>query len=905
MKSSEIRQAFLDFYAGRGHEVVPSAPLIPQNDPTLMFVNAGMVQFKDVFTGKERRDYTRACSSQKCIRISGKHNDLENVGVTARHHTFFEMLGNFSFGDYFKEEAIVSAWELLTREFQIDRDRLVVTVYNGEGGFPADDDAAAIWKKVTGWGDDRILRCGKEDNFWSMGDTGPCGPCSEIHFFHGDEVDVSSFGEEPGIDGKGWTEIWNLVFMQFDRAEKDAEPTLLPAPSIDTGAGLERVAAVLQGVTSNYDTDVLRRLVDYTGEIAGKKYGGSTGDDDVSMRVIADHARTTAFLIAEGVLPDKQRREYVLRRVMRRAIRHGHRLGIDDLFLHKVAGAVVDFMADAYPELADRRELIAEMSEGEETRFRATLRRGMKILDERFDELREGGKQELPADVVADLYTTYGFPLDLTEVIAREQKIAVDLAAATVIVKGEEDAEGDIDPTAALDPVYREVANKAGSTTFNGYQTEVGDSDVVALIRIDTEGEGDEAVERRTVVEQVAQGDDVEIVVAETPFYAEAGGQVGDQGTIRREGTEAQVTNTRRPIGTVSLHRAKLTSGALRVGDRVHLEVDHDKRTATRRNHSATHLLHWALKEVLGQHAQQKGSLVGPDTLRFDFAHNQPLTDEEIQRVEKLVNAKVLTNAPVQTDILAIDEARARGAVAIFEEKYGDVVRVLTMTDDSVELCGGTHCHALGDIGLFKIVSEGGTAAGVRRILAATGQNALTYVDGLQDELARARVAAKATTGGDLADKIDKIVQSERQLQKRVAKLEKQLVEGGGSGGGIDSMLTQARTVGDVKVLGVKVADGTKMATLRELSEKLRDKLGGKAVVLVAANGGDKAQLALTVSKAATDELKAGALIKPIAGHVGGSGGGRPDMAQAGGSDTSGIDEAVEAVYAEVESALG
>ncbi len=904
MNSFEIRQSFLDFYAGRGHEVVPSAPLIPQNDPTLMFVNAGMVQFKDVFTGHERREYERATSSQKCIRISGKHNDLENVGVTARHHTFFEMLGNFSFGDYFKEEAIVSAWELLSNEWDIDKKRMVVTVYNGEGGFPADDEAAAIWKKVTGWGDDRILPCGKDDNFWSMGDTGPCGPCSEIHFFHGDDLELSSFGKEPGIDGKGWTEIWNLVFMQFDRAHKNAAPTNLPAPSIDTGAGLERVAAVLQDVTSNYDTDVLRGLVEFTANIAGKAYTGSSGDDDVSMRVIADHARTTAFLVAEGVMPDKQKREYVLRRVMRRAIRHGHRLGIDDLFLHRVAGEVVSLMGDAYPELTERSELITRVSEGEETRFRATLRRGMKILDERFNEIENTGVQELHPEVAADLYTTYGFPLDLTEVIAAEQGVAVNIAAATTIVKGAEDVDGPIDPTAALALAHREVARLAENTTFNGYQTEVGESDIVAIIRIVRTGEGEDAVENREVVEQVAHGDEVEIVVAQTPFYAQAGGQVGDAGVIRREGVLARVTQTHRPIGTVTLHRAMMIEGALRVGDTVELEVDHALRLATRRNHSATHLLHWALRQVLGQHAQQKGSLVGPDALRFDFAHNQPLTTDEIQEVETRVNDKILSNAPIQTDVLAIDEARARGAVAIFEEKYGDVVRVLTMTEDSVELCGGTHCSSLGEVGLFKIATEGGTAAGVRRILAVTGNNALRFVRGLQDELSRARVAAKATTGGDLADKIAKMAAAERQLDKRVKRLEKQLVEGGGSGAGIEGMLSRAKVVGDVQVLGVKVANGTKMGTLRELGEKLRDKLGEKAVVLVAADNGDKAHLALTVSKAATSVLKAGVLIKPIAGHVGGSGGGRPDMAQAGGTKTAGIDKAVAAVYLEVANAL-
>jgi alanyl-tRNA synthetase len=897
MDSAALRQFFLEFFQKRGHEIVPSAPLVPRNDPTLMFVNAGMVQFKDVFTGKDRRPYTRAASSQKCIRISGKHNDLENVGVTARHHTFFEMLGNFSFGDYFKEQAIVYAWELITKELGIPRERLVVTVFKGEEGFAPDDEAAALWRKVSGFGDDRVLCLGKDDNFWSMGDTGPCGPCSEIHFFHGDEPDAGRFGEEPGTDGRGWTEIWNLVFMQYDRAAKDAPALPLPAPSIDTGAGLERLAGAVQGVTSNYDTDVMRRLVDETAAIANKPYRGSGDPDDISMRVIADHARTTAFLIAEGVMPDKQRREYVLRRVMRRAIRHGHRLGIDRPFLHRVALEVVAAMGDAYPELAERKELIARVTEGEEVRFRATLRRGMKILDERFLALGGSGARTLSAADAADLYSTYGFPLDLTEVIAAEQGFEVDVKQAEAIVRGADEATGPIDPGAALDPAYRELAVRVGSSTFSGYETEIDESEVLALVaRQGSEGP-------RRLVDEASAGSEVEIAVERTPFYAEAGGQVGDGGRMVGEGVTIEVADTQRPFGQVTLHRGRVTSGTLRLGQRLTLEVDHQKRSATRRNHSATHLLHWALKEVVGQHAQQKGSLVGPDVLRFDFAHNAALTRAEIERIEDLVNAKILENAPVETEVLAIDEARAKGAVAIFEEKYGDVVRVLTMTSDSVELCGGTHCRALGDIGMFKIVSEGGTAAGVRRIFAATGEHALGYVRELERDMERAREAAKAH-GGDLADKIGKLVAHERQLERRVSELEKQLVEGGG-GGGIDGMLTAARTIGDVRVLGIKVADGTSMTNLREIAEKLRDKLGERAVVLAGSKSGDKAQLALMVSKSATDRLQAGALIRPIAKHVGGSGGGRPDMAQAGGAEIGGLDAAVQAVYREVEAVLG
>jgi len=903
MNSAALRQAFLGFFADKDHQVVPSAPLVPRNDPTLMFVNAGMVQFKDVFTGREQRDYQRACSSQKCIRISGKHNDLENVGVTARHHTFFEMLGNFSFGDYFKEAAIVYAWELLTKELALSPERMVVTVFEGDEDFPPDDEAAALWHKVSGLGQDRVLRLGAADNFWSMGPTGPCGPCSEIHYFHGDDVDPASFGPEPALDGSGWTEIWNLVFMQYER-ELGKAATPLPAPSIDTGAGLERLACVLQGVKSNYDSDVLRRLLGRIEDIASKKYGATAGDDDVSMRVIADHARTTAFLIAEGVMPDKQKREYVLRRVMRRAIRHGHRLGVDTLFMPQMANEVVDAMGADYPELVERKELIEQVVAGEETRFRATLRRGMKILDDRFAVLK-GDQPTLPAEVAADLYTTYGFPLDLTELICAERSFGVDVDGAKTIISGAESADGPIDPAAAVDSVYRELVAELPATEFTGYTSDCGLTEVAAIVKlVPTSGDGDF---ERVRVQSAAAGDLIDVVLSRTPFYAEAGGQLGDQGTLRGEGDsglQVDVSTTASPLGDLSFHRGTVRGGSLDVGDQVMAEVDRDKRQATCRNHSATHLLHWALREVLGEHAQQKGSLVGPDVLRFDFAHNQALSREQIGQVERLVNRKVLTNAPVQTEVLPIAEARARGAVAIFEEKYGDQVRVLTMSADSVELCGGTHCQALGQIGLFKILSEGGTAAGVRRIFAATGLNALARVQAVEDELRRARQAAKAQTGGDLAERIGKMWGREKQLEKRIKELDKKLLEGGGDGGGIEGMLAQAKVISGMKVLGQRVADGTSMASLREIAEKLRDKLGGEAVVLIGCAQGKKAQLALMVSKAATAKLKAGSLIKPIAKHVAGSGGGRPDMAQAGGGNPAGIDDAIAALYVEVESAL-
>ncbi|HEY4121465.1 MAG TPA: alanine--tRNA ligase, partial [Byssovorax sp.] len=610
--SSDVRRGFLDFFAQRGHEVVASAPLLPQHDPTLMFVNAGMVQFKDVFTGAESRPYQRATSSQKCIRISGKHNDLENVGVTARHQTFFEMLGNFSFGDYFKEEAIAYAWDLLTKVYEIPRDKLVITVFQGEQGFAPDDEARALWKGVTGFGDERVIGLGMKDNFWQMGETGPCGPCTEIHFWNGEGTpDLSKFLDEPPPDGKGWTEIWNLVFMQYERFVDGGGATTqrpLPKPCVDTGMGLERISCVLQGVTSNYDTDLLRPLVDKTAEIAGKAYTGGMADDDVSMRVVADHARATAFLIAEGVMPDKQKREYVLRRVMRRAIRHGHRLGIERPFLHEVALVCVDGMGAAYPELTERREMIARVTEDEEVRFRATLRRGMKILDERFADLRSAGEARLGAAAAADLYTTYGFPLDLTEVIAAESDFTVDVAGAEKIIHQEGDADGPIDPNAALDRVYHDIKGKHGATTFVGYERESAESSIAALV---------DKVEGGTRV--------VEVVVNETPFYGEAGGQVGDIGVITGDGLRMEVFDTQKPLGVV-VHRAKVIEGAPAVGQRVTLTVDHAARSATRRNHSATHVLHWALRKVLGEHAQQKGSRVGPDVLRFDFSSNRAMS---------------------------------------------------------------------------------------------------------------------------------------------------------------------------------------------------------------------------------------------------------------------------------------
>ncbi len=896
MSASEARATFIEFFRGKGHQVVASGSLIPPNDPTLMFVNAGMVPFKDVFTGAETRPAKRATSSQKCIRISGKHNDLENVGVTARHHTFFEMLGNFSFGDYFKEDAIKYAWELLTQVYKLPTDRLAITVFGGDKAEPSlkpDDEARAIWKKVTGFSDDRIIGLGLKDNFWQMGETGPCGPCTEIHYFLGDNPDLKLFGEEPGADGRGWMEIWNLVFMQFERSVVNGVATLtpLPSPCVDTGMGLERIASVLQGKVTNYDCDLLRALVDKAATISKKKYGGTLSDNDVSMRVIADHARTTAFLIAEGVFPDRAGREYVLRRVMRRAIRHGHRLGITKPFLHEVALEVVARMGDQFPELVARKQLIATVAEQEEVRFRQTIDRGLKILEDEIESLRSQGKTQISGETAFKLYDTYGFPLDLTEVIARERSIDVDVAGYEKALEAQRGrSEGSKVGEAAIGEVFREALERVRKSApdgvqFDGYDTERGEGAIVAIVN------------RGALVDRATAGDSVAIVTDRTPFYGESGGQMGDAGVIRSAGATFDVTDTQKPIGGLIAHVGKVASGEFKVGAKVTLEVDHERRAATRRNHSATHLLHWALRNVLGDQATQKGSLVGPERLRFDFSHGKALSTEEIERIENLVNTKILSNAPIETEVLPVAEARAKGAMAIFEEKYGDVVRVLTMTPDSVELCGGTHARALGDIGLFKVVSEGGLAAGVRRIEAVTGMNALGHMRSVEGDLKKVARSLKSGVA-DVAEKAEKLVERDRQLEKEIAEL-KRAVAMGGSGGGsnaLDEAVSGARAIAGGHAAAMRM-DGADPAMLREIAEKLRDRLGDSVVLVAAATDG-KASLVIAVSKSLTARFKAGELIKKVASVVGGSGGGRPDLAQAGGTQVERIDEAIREFYA-------
>ena len=878
--SSEIRESFLRFFAEREHTRVPSGPLVPPNDPTLMFTNAGMVQFKDVFTGKEERPYSRATSSQKCIRISGKHNDLENVGVTARHHTFFEMLGNFSFGDYFKRDAIQFAWDYFVDTLSLEPERIVVTVFGGEDGLaPADDEAAAIWKDVTGFPSERIIRCGAKDNFWQMGDTGPCGPCSEIHYCLGlDDIDPRTFGEEPAADGRGWFELWNLVFMQFER-HAGGEMTDLPAPSIDTGAGLERIAVVKQGVLSNYDTDLLRPIVDLASEISGKRYRGSQSEDDISMRVIADHARTTAFLISEGVFPDKEGRPYVLRRVMRRAIRHGHRLGIGEPFLHHCALRVADIMGEVYPQLDEHRALIEQITLQEEERFRRTLDRGLQLIAENDQWVQRGSVRSLPGDVAFRLYDTYGFPIGLQEVIGRERGFEIDQKGFEAeLEQARLRSQGSRVGSRAVDEVYPALAQQIGTVEFLGYDSESAKSEVVALV-IDG-----------NPVDELREGASAEIITRATPFYAEQGGQVGDRGVITAGGTRFEVEDTQKPVDGLVVHCGKVTSGSLKTGDTVELEVDRTLRGATRRNHSATHLLHFALRQVLGETAAQKGSLVGPERLRFDYSGTRPLEPAEILRIEDLVNARVLENTDITTEVLPMDEAKKRGAIGIFEEKYGDVVRMLAI-GPSLELCGGTHASRTGDIGLFKILSDTGLAAGVRRIEATTGLNALDHLRRVEAELSGAAALLKAPAQA-LRDRVGRLVEQQRESQREIDRLKRSLMSGGST-----DLSADAREVDGARVLGAMVELGDAGA-LRDMADQLRDKLAPAVVLLGSpSKDGKKALLVCSVSKGLTDRYRAGDIVKAAASVVGGSGGGRPDFAQAGGPDPTKLADAVTKVY--------
>ncbi|MCG7907730.1 MAG: alanine--tRNA ligase [Candidatus Thiodiazotropha taylori] len=872
--SADIRRAFLDYFAQHQHEIVASSPLVPQNDPTLLFTNAGMVQFKDVFLGREKRDYTRATSSQRCVRAGGKHNDLENVGYTARHHTFFEMLGNFSFGDYFKQDAIKYAWEFLTETIGLPAEKLWVTVYQD------DQEAAEIWLNEIGVDPARFTRIGdkpggkryESDNFWSMGDTGPCGPCSEIFYDHGEAI----WGGPPGTpeeEGDRYIEIWNLVFMQYNR-DADGIMTPLPKPSVDTGMGLERLAAVLQHVHSNYEIDLFAHLIE-----AASKVTGCDNLQEKSLRVIADHIRSCAFLIVDGVLPSNEGRGYVLRRIIRRAIRHGYMLGVKDAFFYQLVEPLCQEMGEFYPELLKQQSQVEKVLRLEEERFAQTLEQGMKILEETISELQ--GKV-IPGETVFKLYDTYGFPKDLTADIAREHELSIDqdgFEAAMGEQRKRAQAASQFAAGDAVDIALDEA------TRFTGYEGLEEAAEVVALSK-----DG-------TTVDQLSAGEQGMVFLNHTPFYAESGGQVGDLGVLEGDGLLFEVEDTRKQAGELFAHIGKLEEGVLKVGDRVTAQVNAYTRQATALNHSATHLLHAALRQVLGDHVAQKGSLVDAERLRFDFSHFEPITREQLQTIEQMVNEQIRYNHLVNTDIMSLDEAKESGAMALFGEKYDEKVRVLSMGDFSTELCGGTHVNAVGDIGLCKITAETGIAAGVRRIEAVTGQRAIEWMEA--DEERVQRVAEMIKSGRDeIEDKLTQILDRNRKLEKELEQLKAKLASAAGS-----DLASSAVAVGEIKVLAANL-DGADPKSLRETMDQLKNKLGS-AVILLTAVAGGKVSLVAGVTKDLTGSMKAGDLVKLAAEQVGGKGGGRPDMAQAGGSNPDAIPQALELVEPWVREKLG
>jgi len=879
---NEIRASFLDYFARNGHQVVPSSPLVPRNDPTLMFTNAGMVQFKNVFTGLEKRSYARAVSAQKCVRAGGKHNDLDNVGYTARHHTFFEMLGNFSFGDYFKERAIELAWDLVTKEFGLPLDRLLVTV------FIDDDDAFELWKKIAGLPSDKLVRIAGSDNFWQMGELGPCGPCSEIFYDHGAHIPGGPPGSsEP--EGDRFIEIWNLVFMQFEQLP-GGKRVPLPRPSIDTGMGLERIAAVLQGTHDNYKIDLFGAIISHVADLTGVEPEDPRG---ASHRVIADHLRASSFLIADGVLPSNEGRGYVLRRIMRRAMRHAQLLGAESPLMWRLVPTLVREMGQAYPELSRAEALISETLRLEESRFRNTLERGLSILEEESRNLRMGDR--LKGETAFTLYDTYGFPLDLTQDALRPRGIAVDLdgfnrAMAEQREKARAAWVGSGD--SATEAVWFAVRQKVGATEFLGYETETAEGVAVTLVR-----EGEE-------VDALSAGESGSVILNQTPFYAEAGGQVGDTGTMIGEGVKVRVTDTQKKATDLFVHSVVVEKGKLARNAALALEVDHARRTSIRQNHSATHLLHEALREVLGDHVAQKGSLVAPDRLRFDFSHPKPMTREEIDRVEDIANDAVLQNAPVVTRLMAVDEAIASGARALFGEKYGDEVRVVAMGASggnsmgwSVELCGGTHVRRTGDIGIITLASEAGVAAGVRRIEAFTGTTARKFVNHL-GELAKLAATELKSPVEEMPGRLAHVLEERRRLERELAEARKKLALGGGSrvdgGDGV-------RTVGDVKLIARAVSD-IDLKDLRSLADEGKKRIGSGVVAIVGVSREGKAGVVVGVTDDLTARFSAVDLVRKGAEALGGKGGGgRSDMAQAGGPDGSKAHAALEAIA----SALG
>lgn len=861
MKSNDIRQTFLDYFRSKGHEVVASSSLVPGNDPTLLFTNAGMVQFKDCFLGADKRAYTRAVSSQRCVRAGGKHNDLENVGYTARHHTFFEMLGNFSFGDYFKNDAIAYAWEFLTKELGLPKDKLWVTVYND------DDEAAAIWINDIGVDAARVVRLGDESNFWAMGDTGPCGPCSEIFYDHGPDVAGGPPGS-PDEDGDRYIEIWNLVFMQFDR-QPTGELIPLPKPSVDTGMGLERLAAVLQHVHSNYEIDLFQNLLTAAGEVTGIKDTGNT-----SLRVIADHIRSCAFLVLDGVTPSNEGRGYVLRRIVRRAVRHGYQLGVKDVFFYRLVVALVKEMGDAYPALKKEQTRLEKVLKEEEQQFARTLENGMQILNQAISQL--SGK-ELSGDTVFRLYDTYGFPIDLTADVAREHELTLDMAGFERAMEGQRQQAR---AASQFNAVEKLSIDSASGTDFVGHDKLHADTDVLSIYQND-----------KSVNALIGNAETV-ILLSTSPFYGESGGQVGDRGVLEiREGSRVlalfEVSDTQKQ-GEHVLHKGVLKQGSIKVGDTLSASVEAGNRHAIMLNHSATHLLHAALRTVLGDHVTQKGSLVNAERLRFDFSHSAPISEDDVRRIEMLVNAQILQNHAVLKEVMSIDQAMEKGAMALFGEKYGEQVRVVTMGEFSTELCGGTHVQRTGDIGLFKLVAETGIAAGVRRVEAVTGMGALNYVE--REETVLRQICEQLKTGADGAlDRVQQLVANGRALEKELEQLKGKLASAAGS-----DMAAEAVDINGIKLL-VKQLDGFNSKTLRDTVDQLKNKLGS-AVVVLASVEGDKVSLVAGVTQELTGKLKAGDVVNMVARQVGGKGGGRPDMAMAGGTDPAALPAALRSV---------
>ncbi len=859
MTSNQIRKAFLDYFQGKGHEVVPSSPLVPANDPTLLFTNAGMVQFKELFLGKETRSYNRAASSQRCIRAGGKHNDLDNVGYTARHHTFFEMLGNFSFGDYFKQDAIEFAWEFLTKVLGIPEEKLWVTV------FEDDDEAADIWLKHMGINEDQFSRCGESENFWAMGDTGPCGPCSEIFYDHGESIPGGPPGS-PDAEGDRYVEIWNLVFTQYDRS-KDGTLTEIPKPSVDTGMGLERIAAVMQGVHNNYDIDTFKHIITAIQSLDGL----SNINDLTSQRVIADHIRSWAFLIVDGVVPSNEGRGYVLRRIIRRAIRHGNKIGFSEPFFHKLVTPLAEAMGDMGRVLIDRKEFVEKNLFQEEQRFAETLELGLKHLEDAIDGLKDN---LIPGEDIFKLYDTYGFPVDLTSDIARERNLEMDMAGFEKAMGAQRDraraaSKFEMDLSA-------DATNLAYNTEFTGYEDIQGDTKVIAIFK-----DGN-------VVDTAGKGDEVGIILNQTPFYAESGGQVGDTGQLQSDNANFSVMDTQK-LGDAHLHRGIIESGEIKVEQNLWAVVDAGLRQNIVRNHSATHLLHAALRQILGNHVTQKGSLVEASRLRFDFSHSDAVTSEELIQIEDLVNQKILENTRASTEVMGLEQAKKSGAMSLFGEKYSETVRVLKIGGDfSIELCGGTHVNYAGDIGLFKIVSETGIAAGVRRIEALTGKEAIRYVRDNEAKINSLENLLK-TDQANIESKLQQVLDKVKAQEKELSRLKASLASKAGG-----DLISEAVEIEGIKVLA-KSLDDIDQKSLRETLDQLKNKLGSGAIVLASVNG-SKISLVAGVTKDATDRIKAGELVNFVAQQVGGKGGGRPDMAQAGGNDPAALPDALKGV---------